>query len=376
MTLTQFLRSCTVSITSIALLMGVASPTSAHESLPGNHESYLDHTVENAQDALGIENPAEELVPEQSESTLWYTSGERNSTLSLDDDGVNISPISPDTSNPLFTIKDSFSQTSFSVSEDGSTVLSGDEADYVVDAYADGSLRVHAVIESQDKNHRIPFELSLSEDEFAQIEEDGSVGFYRNFDDGEQLLTSAIDKPWAVDAIGKPVATHFELDGNTLIQVIEADSTTVYPVTADPFWVPAIIAGIRIGVHVLVKVGPRVVKYVVAPASRVTNVLRGFTTLTFRSGSNVVKLDKSAMKHILERHHPQYWNGTSKSTQTFFNPKMTVSDVRNVIHGALKNHSSSIRTLGSRTGTYTGSYSGVNYKMVVSNGRVVQFYPR
>lgn len=81
------------------------------------------------------------------------------------------------------------------------------------------------------------------------------------------------------------------------------------------------------------------------------------------------------MKHILERHHPQFWNGTSKSAQTFFNPKMSVSDVRNVVHGALRNHYSSIRNLGSRTGTYIGSYSGVNYKLVVSNGHVVQFYP-
>ena len=91
---------------------------------------------------------------------------------------------------------------------------------------------------------------------------------------------------------------------------------------------------------------------------------------------HIVRLDKSAMKHILQRHHPQYWNGTKKSTQSFFNPKMSVSDVRATIHGALRQHASSLRKLGSKTGTYTGTYNGVKYKLVVSKDRVRQFYPR
>lgn len=251
-----------------------------------------------------------------------------------------VNPLAVTTSSSLFTIEDTLKGDAVSVTEDGSTVLSGQEADYVIDAYDDGSLCVQTVIESENSNHRVPFELNLNDDELAQIEPDGSIGFYKVFpDEGIQLLTSAIDKPWAVDALGEPVQTRFELDGETLIQIIVPDSTTAYPVTADPFWIPAIIAGVRVGVHVLIKVGSRVAKYAVAPASRVTNALKNFSTLNFRAGSNPVKLTKSRMKHILERHHPQYWNGTETATQSFFNPKMSVSDVRSLIHGALKKYS-------------------------------------
>lgn len=364
-------------LTSLSLLSGVSFAAAADDDL--SHEVkalYLEQTVDVAREAIGAQSAADQIMPEQLNSILSYESVDGVSILTVDGDGAGISPLSVTGPSPLFTIKDAFFQDSFSVTQDGSTLLSGKKADYVVDAYTDGSLRVHTVIESKDANHRVPFELNLSDDELAQIEPDGSVGVYRVFDDGAQLLTSVIETPWAVDASGSPVETGFELEGSTLYQNIKPNPAAVYPITADPFWVPAIIAGIRAGVHVLIKVGPRVVKYVVAPASRVVNALRSFSTLTFRAGSNVVRLDKSGMKHILERHHPQYWNGTSKSAQTFFNPKMSVSDVRNVVHGALKNHSSSIRKLGSRTGTYIGSYSGVNYKLVISNGRVVQFYPR
>ncbi|HHT7068150.1 hypothetical protein [Bacillus thuringiensis] len=42
---------------------------------------------------------------------------------------------------------------------------------------------------------------------------------------------------WAKDANGKPVATHYKVDGNKLIQVVEFDKNTAFPVIADPDWV-------------------------------------------------------------------------------------------------------------------------------------------
>ncbi len=43
-----------------------------------------------------------------------------------------------------------------------------------------------------------------------------------------------IESPWAVDADGNPIETHFELDGDALTQVIEINGETVFPVVADP----------------------------------------------------------------------------------------------------------------------------------------------
>lgn len=44
---------------------------------------------------------------------------------------------------------------------------------------------------------------------------------------GEDRYTlGAFDVPWAVDAIGADVPTRFEIDGNTITQIIETDATT------------------------------------------------------------------------------------------------------------------------------------------------------
>jgi hypothetical protein len=46
-----------------------------------------------------------------------------------------------------------------------------------------------------------------------------------------------IAPPWAVDANGTPVPTHYEIDGSTLIQVVEHRSRDyAYGITADPHW--------------------------------------------------------------------------------------------------------------------------------------------
>lgn len=47
---------------------------------------------------------------------------------------------------------------------------------------------------------------------------------------------ATIGAAWAVDANGQAVATHYEIDGTTLTQVVETDARTAYPVVADPSW--------------------------------------------------------------------------------------------------------------------------------------------
>ena len=378
MTMHSRMRSAIAATVSVALFATTAATAVADDTKSSTSDPQrIEQIVDTAQELVGIKDHVPQISPSHNAGELTYQSSNGFSSVTVDETGITFAPMISGDKTGLFSLEDNSVGAVFSTTSDGSAILSGDDKHYVVDSYDNGSLRVQTVITSENTSHKIPFELNLQDDEKAQVEEDGSIGIYRVFRDEEtQLLTSSIEKPWAVDAAGKPVPTKFVLDGADLVQIVEADSTTAYPITADPFWVPAIIAGLRIGAHVLIKVGPRVVKYVVAPASRVVNALRKFAPITFRAGSNVVRLDKSAMKHILQRHHPQYWNGTTKSTQSFFNPKMSVSDVRATIHGALRQHAASLRKLGSKTGTYTGTYNGVKYKLVVSKGRVVQFYPR
>jgi hypothetical protein len=47
---------------------------------------------------------------------------------------------------------------------------------------------------------------------------------------------AVVGAPWAVDADGEPVSTHYELAGGVLTQVVDTDADTAFPVTADPEW--------------------------------------------------------------------------------------------------------------------------------------------
>lgn len=54
--------------------------------------------------------------------------------------------------------------------------------------------------------------------------------------DSQDKLLAGFSAPWATDANGAAVPTHYELEGNTLVQVIDHTSgNTAYPVVADPY---------------------------------------------------------------------------------------------------------------------------------------------
>lgn len=65
-------------------------------------------------------------------------------------------------------------------------------------------------------------------------------------DDGS--IHSSFDTPWAYDAEGNSVPTRFEISGNTITQVVEPKSDSIYPIVADPDWGKiAMCAGTIIG---------------------------------------------------------------------------------------------------------------------------------
>ena len=47
-------------------------------------------------------------------------------------------------------------------------------------------------------------------------------------------MIATIAAPWAVDAEGRELPTHYRVEGDTIIQVIETEGAT-YPVVADPY---------------------------------------------------------------------------------------------------------------------------------------------
>lgn len=56
---------------------------------------------------------------------------------------------------------------------------------------------------------------------------------------------------------------------------------------------------------------------------------------------------------------------------------MKVGDVRALVHKALKQWPSTLKSKGTRSSfTLNGTVDGVKYTIKISNGRVVQFFPR
>lgn len=48
------------------------------------------------------------------------------------------------------------------------------------------------------------------------------------------ISSSGFEAPWAHDAAGRDLATEYALDGNRIVQRVDLDEDTAYPVTADP----------------------------------------------------------------------------------------------------------------------------------------------
>lgn len=84
------------------------------------------------------------------------------------------------------------------------------------------------------------YELDLPPGSYAEIVM-GTVRISR----GDEILGS-IKEPWALDADGNQVETHFSLNGLTLTQHLEPEEDAVYPLISDPNW--GYVATYKLGV--------------------------------------------------------------------------------------------------------------------------------
>ena len=84
------------------------------------------------------------------------------------------------------------------------------------------------LIKAEDYYNKIALNTEVSQEDIKS--EYGSVFI---IDKNNEIL-GVIDSAWAKDADGNSVDTYYKLDGNTLIQVVEFNEDTVFPVVADP----------------------------------------------------------------------------------------------------------------------------------------------
>lgn len=121
---------------------------------------------------------------------------------------------------------------------EGNTVIyRGDNAYALVDAFDGGVRELFYLSNDRAPRSYVTNYTSSNLDHMAFATDsggnaDGSVILYSDADENAPL--AYVPQPWAKDATGKTVGTHYEISGNSLVQVIEPDSETTYPVVADP----------------------------------------------------------------------------------------------------------------------------------------------
>lgn len=103
----------------------------------------------------------------------------------------------------------------------------------------DGGAQLLSIIETRDAPETYAYELSTSPGHRLEATPDGGAQIV-----DDQGVAKAIFEPaWAQDANGTSIPTHYSVEGNMLIQVVEHNdrSDISYPIVADPFPVIVIV---------------------------------------------------------------------------------------------------------------------------------------
>lgn len=119
------------------------------------------------------------------------------------------------------------------IADEGTVVFTSEEA-YSVSPlpHEGGSVQIITVLDNVAAPVRYDYDLSSTSDVMLEIRDSGMVVI--RDDAGEWL--GGVASPWAFDADGVSVPTHFEVSGSTLTQVVDHQAGDfAYPISADPW---------------------------------------------------------------------------------------------------------------------------------------------
>jgi len=95
----------------------------------------------------------------------------------------------------------------------------------------DSGAQLLTTLSSADAPTSYSYDIASTDGSTVAVADDGSALVIAP--SGEVVLRA--EAPWAVDARGKAVPTHYEIDGNKLIQVVDhTEGDYAYPIVADP----------------------------------------------------------------------------------------------------------------------------------------------
>ncbi len=161
------------------------------------------------------------------------SAGGTDTTIPLDPTGsIEVSAVAGGREiSASITLPDGLDLTTAEVSDSGTVVyVSENDSSVAVQTLTSGDTRVQTVIPDRYAAHEAAFGM----DGFHAIVDDaGNAGFQQV---GREGAFVPVEAPWATDAAGQPVPTHYEVRGDRLVQVVTPTDRTVYPIVADPTW--------------------------------------------------------------------------------------------------------------------------------------------
>jgi hypothetical protein len=125
-------------------------------------------------------------------------------------------------------------QTDAVLASDGSVVYGSDSgtSSIVVQGFTNG-VRMLTTLASKDAGTSFSYPLDLQKGSRIEVQDNGSVLVVGP--DGSFL--GGLLAPWSKDRNGASVPTHYEVHGNSVVQVIDGNPAALaYPVVADPYW--------------------------------------------------------------------------------------------------------------------------------------------
>ena len=206
----------------------MVSPANADDSSPDEAENIAGHVEQVAPEAE-LSEPGE-----IKDGQVRTSVGEIESAvpLSAEDDIVVTAPVDDVTRVRRIELPSEVPVSDGVLTDDGTVVYAAEDGSgdaVAVQTLADGSTRVQTVIGGPTSPHEFGYRM----DGYQPYQSDTGEVIFLN-EAGDDVPVAA---PWAVDADGKTVSTHYEVRGDELYQVITPGAGTVYPVVADPSWI-------------------------------------------------------------------------------------------------------------------------------------------
>ncbi|MFV0375280.1 hypothetical protein [Microbacterium sp.] len=213
-------------LATVALVFAFATPATA-DTLPNTDANDVAALVSDAAPAAELADPG--IVT--SEELTTSSAGVKTSVALDPNGGIAVVATGAD-SVLLIELPATLPLDEGIVASDGTAVFLGADASgdaLAVQTLADGSTRVQAVISGAGSPHEFDYGIQGFA---AAVNDKGEAAFVSS--DGSFVPVAAA---WATDADGKAVATHYEVSGDKLVQVVMPNADTTYPVVADPSWV-------------------------------------------------------------------------------------------------------------------------------------------